>query len=267
MRYQEGTPTRELTSSCQWDTQWSRVSSSFTCTLTYCPKTLALPSNSLVEEVSQEWHKLGEEKLLRCPSGAHLLEATATKEEAREEFNMTCRNDGTYVGSEEWMRCRFTVFCPASPEPPRGGRASFLTHGEGSTKYLTKIEYACTPGSQFQHGGEYRSTVESSCTWAATWAPHSTLPPCHVTHCPSPPSPPPGHYMEEATSNWTAVGDHKVMCSLPDYLCYNYTYFKYWARFVLVTSCNQCTRCTGARAVSRGPTTQGSMKPTEPSQR
>ena len=105
MRYQEGTPTRELTSSCQWGTQWSRVSSSFTCILTYCPKTLALPALTAATEEDQEWVKLGDGKKFHCTTGSRLNEATNTKEGANSSFTVACGDDGAFQLRQVWPVC------------------------------------------------------------------------------------------------------------------------------------------------------------------
>ena len=104
MRYQDETPAREVTSSCQWDTQWSRESSSFTCTLTYCPKSLELPSTAATEE-DQEWVKLGDGKKFNCPAGSRLNEATDTKEAANSSFTVACGDDGAFQVRQVWPTC------------------------------------------------------------------------------------------------------------------------------------------------------------------
>ena len=213
VKYKEDEAAWEVGASCQWNTAWSKELSELTCQLTYCSATFTIPDGYLVEQDGGV-PRLGEVKELRCPPNAKLLEPTKTKEEARDVFSVRCRSDGTYQEYEEWMACRYIVFCPPAAHPPPGGHRTFLTNGEGSKKYGTEVEYRCAPGSQFLlASGEFAKEIINTCTWAKTWQPLAELPPCVITHCPEPPRPPFGHSMVEATRDWTAVGEHKV------YLC------------------------------------------------
>ena len=60
-------------------------------------------------EHSQDWTRIGEEKLYKCPFGSSLLDPTNTKEEARNEFTIACLQEGIFEELAEWPKCRKEV--------------------------------------------------------------------------------------------------------------------------------------------------------------
>ena len=128
MKYKEEQSAWEVGATCHWNQAWSKELSELTCELTYCTGTFTIPESYLVGQ-NDVMPQLGEVKELRCPPNAKLLEPTTTKEQARGGFNVPCRSDGTCQEHEDWMACRYTVFCPPAALPPVDGHRTFLTNG------------------------------------------------------------------------------------------------------------------------------------------
>ena len=61
-------------------------------------------------EHTQDWTRIGEEKLYKCPFGYNILDLTDTKEEARDEFNISCLQEGRFEELTEWPKCRKEVY-------------------------------------------------------------------------------------------------------------------------------------------------------------
>ena len=73
--------------------------------------------------------------------------------------------------------------------------------------------YGCVNGSQFDSDGDGAGdslTVTITCQWRRRWSPWPQLPPCVITHCVAPPSPPPAHQLEAVTAAWTPINTDKV---------------------------------------------------------
>ena len=61
-------------------------------------------------EHTQDWTRIGEGKLYKCPFGYNILDLTDTKEEARDEFNISCLQEGRFEELTEWPKCRKEVY-------------------------------------------------------------------------------------------------------------------------------------------------------------
>ena len=60
-------------------------------------------------EHTQDWTRIGEGKLYKCPFGSNVLDPTDTKEEARDEFTIACLQEGIFEELAEWPKCRKEV--------------------------------------------------------------------------------------------------------------------------------------------------------------
>ena len=60
-------------------------------------------------EHTQDWTRIGEGKLYKCPFGSSVLDPTDTKEEARDEFTIVCLQEGIFEELAEWPKCRKEV--------------------------------------------------------------------------------------------------------------------------------------------------------------
>ena len=72
--------------------------------------------------------------------------------------------------------------------------------------------YRCTAGSKFdtdENGVGDADHVDTWCRWDEVWHPWTSLPPCVITHCISPPAIPADAGLRAVSSGWTSINTHK----------------------------------------------------------
>ena len=96
---------------------------------------------------------------------------------AAEEWNMTCKEDGSWEEPVEWPICIASVNCSDPPKRPQSGTWEW----DGGYGYGNVIEYTCGPYGQFLSSeGQLYEKKLVECQWNRTWS-MPELDPCQVS--------------------------------------------------------------------------------------
>ena len=103
-----------------------------------------------------------------------------------EDWNITCKEDGSWELPVEWPVCIASVNCSDPPTRPGSGTWEW----DGGYGYGNVIEYTCGPyGNFLSSEGQLYETALVECQWNRTWS-MPQLDPCQATACQTMPSPP-----------------------------------------------------------------------------
>ena len=220
-----------LETRCEWRRTFPLDGTSLVCQIHHCRHPHDEPGShqpppadhqlSLVER--EDWDVgFSEEISYRCHPNTHIeseeIDPSQTSVSVSclagvGEFNTPVRQGGS------WPNCTETVVCGQPPLPPVNGSRVWLSPGsELQETYNTNITYSCQDGSQFDTDGDGAGdslSVTIRCQWNKQWAPHTSLPPCYVTHCVEPFNIPEETNLEEVSSAWTEINRNK------EYQCKN----------------------------------------------
>ena len=220
-----------LETRCEWRRTFPLDGSSLVCQIHHCRHPHDEPGShqpppadhqlSLVER--EDWDVgFSEEISYRCHPNTHIeseeIDPSQTSVSVSclagvGEFNTPVRQGAS------WPNCTETVVCGQPPLPPVNGSRVWLSPGsELQETYNTNITYSCQDGSQFDTDGDGAGdslSVTIRCQWNKQWAPHTSLPPCYVTHCVEPFNIPEETNLEEVSSAWTEINRNK------EYQCKN----------------------------------------------
>ena len=220
-----------LETRCEWRRTFPLDGTSLVCQIHHCRHPHDEPGShqpppadhqlSLVER--EDWDVgFSEEISYRCHPNTHIeseeIDPSQTSVSVSclagvGEFNTPVRQGAS------WPNCTETVVCGQPPLPPVNGSRVWLSPGsELQETYNTNITYSCQDGSQFDTDGDGAGdslSVTIRCQWNKQWAPHTSLPPCYVTHCVEPFNIPEETNLEEVSSAWTEINRNK------EYQCKN----------------------------------------------
>ena len=220
-----------LETRCEWRRTFPLDGTSLVCQIHHCRHPHDEPGShqpppadhqlSLVER--EDWDVgFSEEISYRCHPNTHIeseeIDPSQTSVSVSclagvGEFNTPVRRGAS------WPNCTETVVCGQPPLPPVNGSRVWLSPGsELQETYNTNITYSCQDGSQFDTDGDGAGdslSVTIRCQWNKQWAPHTSLPPCYVTHCVEPFNIPEETNLEEVSSAWTEINRNK------EYQCKN----------------------------------------------
>ena len=218
---------------CLWNKNWAPWPVLPPCVITHCVEPFLPPEDTFLEEKNSVWTPINLEKWYECAEKSENGNHTRFFESDRSitSFSMTCKEDGTFDFVNErdkWPTCLDTVHCGAPPNATEDGYIEWLNRDQSNVnftnvfdEYLSKIEYKCVNGSQFDTTeddiGDSLS-IEINCLWNKKWDPWPELPNCFITHCVDPFVIPPHTELEESYPhselvehyyNWTAVNTFK----------------------------------------------------------
>ena len=93
-----------------------------------------------------------------------------------EEWNITCKEDGSWEEPTDWPICISSVNCSDPPKRPQSGTWEW----DGGYGYGNVIEYTCGPYGQFlSPEGQLYEKKFVECQWNRTWS-MPELDPCQV---------------------------------------------------------------------------------------
>ena len=220
-----------LETRCEWRRTFPLDGTSLVCQIHHCRHPHDEPGShqpppadhqlSLVER--EDWDVgFSEEISYRCHPNTHI--ESEEIDPSQTSVSVSClAGVGEYntpvIQGASWPNCTETVVCGQPPLPPVNGSRVWLSPGsELQETYNTNITYSCQDGSQFDTDGDGAGdslSVTIRCQWNKQWAPHTSLPPCYVTHCVEPFNIPEETNLEEVSSAWTEINRNK------EYQCKN----------------------------------------------
>ena len=204
---------------CQWNKNFDRDGTAAVCEIHNCAHPHNDPGShpppppeNNITLVNRNWVvAFGDVIMYLCDEGTFI----ENKETDPTQTNITVKcipDKGEYDIPASWPNCTDTVICGQPPAIPVNGSIEWLNRQEYDDTYNSYVEYGCVNGSQFDTDSDGLGdevTVTIRCQWSQVWAPYPQLPECKITHCVDPFPIPEDTFLEELTSNWTRINEHK----------------------------------------------------------
>ena len=233
--------TATMTATCQWDRTYTINSTGLECLVHHCAHPHDHPGkhepplseNKLALSTPNgwdldSWHISFEDSIkYTCPANHYFeLPDPVELKPTQNLLKVKCLDSGEYEVparlGKSWPNCTDTILCGQPPAKPSNniinGKAEFdgyQTWLKGASNlqdtYNTHVKYSCANGSKFDNSSDGAGdtlSLTSRCQWNKEWS-IMTLPSCVVTHCIQPFPLPFDTFLEELTSDWTAVDQQK----------------------------------------------------------